>query len=83
MAQAVLPREAMGKADALVQVAYTIDGEKTRKRELTSLLGAARKIGGKKLVLFTDHTQEINVDGDLKGAVIPVAAASTMRLNEF
>ena len=62
-----------GKVDALVQVAYTIDGDKTRKRELTSLLGAARKTGCKQLILLTDHGKETIVDGDLKVEVVPVA----------
>ena len=53
-----------GKVVQLIQVAYTIEGEKTRKRELKSLFGAGRKLGCKNLVLITNRENEtIRQDG--------------------
>lgn len=47
-----------GKIAELIQVAYTIEGEKTRRREVQPLLGAGRKLGCAKLTLVTDHERE-------------------------
>lgn len=47
-----------GKVVRLIQVAYTVEGEKTRKRELKSLFGAGRKLACKDLVLITDHESD-------------------------
>ena len=53
-----------GKVVQLIQVAYTINGEKTRKRELTPLFGAGRKLGCPSLLLVTDHeSEEVEKDG--------------------
>ena len=53
-----------GKVVQLIQVAYTIAGERTRKREITPLFGAGRKLGCSNLLLVTDHeTEEITENG--------------------
>ncbi len=53
-----------GKIVQFIQVAYTIDGVKTRKREVESLFSVARKTGCPNLLLVTDHDQEtISSDG--------------------
>ena len=62
-----------GKIIALVQVAYTIAGAKTRKRELPPLFGVARKTGCRKLLLITDHERETVTEGDMTAEVIPAA----------
>ena len=67
-----------GKITALIQVAYNIDGEKTRKREIAPLFGAAVKTHCNRLILFTDHTEETIADGDLKIEVIPASRASSI-----
>jgi len=62
-----------GKIVELIQVAYTIEGEKTRKREVPPLFGAGRKLGCAKLTLVTDHERETVRDGDM---VVEVVSAS-------
>ena len=62
-----------GKIIALVQVAYTIAGAKTRKRELPPLFGVARKAGCRKLLLITDHERETVTEGDVTVEVISAA----------
>ena len=53
-----------GKVVRLVQVAYTIAGEKTRKREIPPLFGAGRKLDCADLVLVTDHETETVTEGN-------------------
>ena len=60
-----------GKIIELIQVAYTIDGEKTRKRELAPLLSVGRKMKCARLLLITDHNKEMVTDGDLIVEVVP------------
>ena len=48
-----------GKVVGLVQVAYAIGGDKTRRREIPPLFGAGRKLGCSDLLLVTDHESEI------------------------
>lgn len=60
-----------GKIIELIQVAYTIDGEKTRKRELSPLWSAGRKMNCSRLLVITDHNRETVVNGDMKIEVIP------------
>ena len=53
-----------GKIVQLVQVAYTIDGVKTRKREVDPLFSVAKKTGCNDLLLITDHDSDtISEDG--------------------
>jgi predicted AAA+ superfamily ATPase len=53
-----------GKIVQLIQVAYTIEGLKTRRREVAPLFSAARKTGCGNLLLVTDHEREtISQDG--------------------
>jgi len=52
-----------GKIVELIQVAYTIEGERTRKREVSPLFGAGRKLGCEKLTLVTDHERETVIEG--------------------
>ena len=59
-----------GKIVELIQVSYTIEGEKTRKRELQPLFGAGRKLGCAKLTLVTDHERETVASGDLTVEVV-------------
>ena len=47
-----------GKVVKLIQVAYTVEGEKTRKREIPPFFGAGRKLGCDDLVVVTDHESE-------------------------
>ena len=61
-----------GKIVRLVQVAYTIAGDKTRKRETESLLAGARRTGCRDLLLITDHERDTISDG---GYSINVIAA--------
>ena len=56
----------------LVQVAYTVEGEKTRKREIPPLFGAGRKLGCEDLVVVTDHESEEVSD---KNQTVHVVAA--------
>ena len=52
------------KAILAVQVSYDITSDKTRKREISGLLLAARKTGCDNLLLLTDHADEdISQDG--------------------
>jgi len=60
-----------GKIVELIQVAYTIEGEKTRKREVPPLFGAGRKLGCEKLTLITDHERETVRNGDQVVEVVP------------
>jgi predicted AAA+ superfamily ATPase len=60
-----------GKIVELIQVAYTIDGEKTRKREIAPLFSAGRKTHCKKLLLITDHNKETINEGDMTIEVLP------------
>lgn len=46
------------KAVVAIQVSYDISNAKTRKREISGLLLAARKTGCKNLLLLTDHSYE-------------------------
>ena len=53
-----------GKIVQFVQVAYTIDGVKTRKREVDPLISVAKKTGCNDLLLITDHDSDtISEDG--------------------
>lgn len=61
-----------GKVVKLVQVAYTVEGEKTRKREIPPLFGAGRKLGCDDLVVVTDHESETVSD---KGLTVRVVSA--------
>lgn len=60
-----------GKIVELIQVAYTIEGEKTRKREIPPLFGAGKKLGCEKLTLVTDHERETVQNGTQVVEVIP------------
>lgn len=59
-----------GKVIQLIQVAYTIGGEKTRKRELKSIFGAGRKLACTDLVLITDHESDTIVQDGLTVKVV-------------
>ena len=61
-----------GKIVQLVQVAYTIEGDHTRKREVASLLGAGRKLNCPDLLLLTDHERETIHEGGQTVRVLPV-----------
>lgn len=60
-----------GRVTCLVQVAWTIAGEKTRKREIAPLFGAAKKLGCENLILVTDHERETIAAGSLTVNVLP------------
>lgn len=60
------------KAVVAIQVSYDISIEKTRKREISGLLLAAKKTGCKNLLLLTDHSYEDIETEDYKIAVRPV-----------
>lgn len=60
------------KAVVAIQVSYDISNEKTRKREISGLLLAAKKTGCKNLLLLTDHSYEDIETEDYKIAVRPV-----------
>ena len=60
-----------GKIVQFIQVAYTIDGVKTRKREVESLFPVARKTGCSSLLLVTDHDQETISSDGLVVEVVP------------
>lgn len=52
------------KALLAIQVSYDISNEKTRKREMSGLLLAAKKTGATQLLLLTDHQYEdVAIDG--------------------
>lgn len=55
-----------------VQVSYDISSEKTRNREISGLLLAARKTGCDNLLLLTDHNDEDIVCEGYKIAIRPV-----------
>jgi len=60
-----------GKIVELIQVSYTIEGAKTRKREVPPLFGAGKKLGCAKLTLVTDHEREIVKNGNQTVEVVP------------
>jgi len=60
-----------GKVVELIQVAYTIEGERTRKREVPPLFGAGRKLGCPKLTLVTDHERETVTVGSQTVEIVP------------
>ena len=60
------------KAVVAIQVSYDISNEKTRKREISGLLLAAKKTGCKNLLLLTDHSYEDIETEDYNIAVRPV-----------
>lgn len=60
-----------GKIKRLIQVAYTIEGQKTRKRELSALFGAGRKLKCDDLLLITDHEEEVIDEDGLTIHVVP------------
>lgn len=60
------------KAVVAIQVSYDISNEKTRKREISGLLLAAKKTGCKNLLLLNDHSYEDIETEDYKIAVRPV-----------
>ena len=60
------------KAVVAIQVSYDISNEKTRKREISGLLLAAKKTECKNLLLLTDHSYEDIETEDYKIAVRPV-----------
>lgn len=60
------------KAVVAIQVSYDISNGKTRKREISGLLLAAKKTGCKNLILLTDHSYEDIETEDYKIAVRPV-----------
>jgi predicted AAA+ superfamily ATPase len=60
-----------GRIVGLIQVAYTLDGVKTRKREIAPLFGAARKLGCSSLTVITDHERETIGENGLVVEVLP------------
>lgn len=60
-----------GKVVELIQVAYTIDGQKTRKREIPPLFGAGRKLGCSRLTLVTDCGKETVSENGQTVEVVP------------
>lgn len=60
------------KAVVAIQVSYDISNGKTRKREISGLLLAAKKTGCKNLLLLTDHSYEDIETEDYRIAVRPV-----------
>lgn len=60
------------KAVVAIQVSYDISNGKTRKREISGLLLAAKKTGCKNLILLTDHSYEDIKTEDHRIAVRPV-----------
>lgn len=60
------------KAVVAIQVSYDISNGKTRKREISGLLLAAKKTGCKNLILLTDHSYEDIEAEDHRIAVRPV-----------
>ena len=59
-----------GKIVQLVQVAYTIDGVKTRKREVDPLFSVAKKTGCNDLLLITDHDSDTISEGGVSIKVV-------------
>lgn len=68
------------KIVGIVQVAYTIEGEKTRKRELDSLLGLGKKLHCDKLLLITDKESETVVRNDQTAHVVSAREFCTTTL---
>ena len=60
------------KAVVAIQVSYDISNGKTRKREISGLLLAAKKTGCNNLLLLTDHSYEDIETEDHRIAVRPV-----------
>jgi len=60
-----------GKIVQFVQVAYTIGGDKTRKREIEPLFSVARKTGCTNLLIVTDHERETISEGGFVVEVVP------------
>lgn len=60
------------KAVLAVQVSYDIASEKTRKREISGLVLAAKKTGCANLLLLTDHNDEDIIHDGYKIAIRPV-----------
>lgn len=60
-----------GNIVQFIQVAYTIDGVKTRKREVESLLSVAKRTGCRNLLLVTDHDKEIVSEGGITIEIAP------------
>lgn len=60
------------KAVLAVQVSYDISSDKTRKREISGLLLAARKTGCDNLLLLTDHNDEDILQGGYSISIRPV-----------
>ena len=60
-----------GKIVQLIQVAYTIDGVKTRKREVDPLFSVAKKTGCQSLLIVTDHARETISAGGFVVEVVP------------
>ena len=60
-----------GKIVQFVQVAYTIEGQKTRKREIAPLFSVAKKTGCQDLLLVTDHERETVSEGGATVEVVP------------
>lgn len=59
------------KIVGIVQVAYTIEGEKTRKRELDSLFGLGKKLHCDNLLLITDKESDAIFRDRLTAQVVP------------
>lgn len=53
----------LGKATRLVQVSYSLDNPKTRKRELSALFVVGEKLKCDDLLLVTDHEDGTETDG--------------------
>lgn len=60
------------KAILAVQVSYDISSIKTRKREISGLILAAKKTGCENLLMLTDHDYEDLSQGGYKIAIRPV-----------
>jgi len=60
-----------GKVVQFIQVAYTIGGEKTRKREINTLFSVAGKTGCRNLLLVTDHDRETVSEDGVVVEVVP------------
>ena len=59
------------KAIRMYQVAYDITNEKTRKREITSLVQASQSLNCKELYLITDYERDTVKQGDCSISIIP------------
>lgn len=56
----------------LIQVSYSLDNEKTRRRELSALFAVGKKLNCKDLLLVTDHENGEEVQGDMKMRIVDV-----------